>query len=167
MLIKMTKFHDLTSHSPSYYKIISPCGRHSIPLSRRCSFYFDLNGPGLPRYIWPALRVSQWYKQRKDEFQSHPLSLKANPYQRRKYNRIIYLLFSFPPPDNQAALPYNKWLRVSKQPWPLGRRFAVPFFSGPAEPELEATIRSDWIRSVQIPHIQPIWSGPIRPNPRT
>jgi len=40
MLIKMTKFHDLTSHSPSYYKIISPCGRHSIPLSRRCSFYF-------------------------------------------------------------------------------------------------------------------------------
>ena len=42
-----------------------------------------------PRYIWPALRVSRWYKQRKDEFQSHPLSLKANPYQRRKSKKII------------------------------------------------------------------------------
>ena len=36
---------------------------------------------------------------------------------------------SLPPP---AALPSNKWLRVSKLPWPLGRRFAVPLLSGPA-----------------------------------
>lgn len=72
-------------------KIILPCGRHSILLSRRCSFYFDLNGPSLPRYIWPALRVSRWYKEKKDEFQSHPLSLKANPYQRRKWNRTAWL----------------------------------------------------------------------------
>ncbi|EEF30616.1 conserved hypothetical protein [Ricinus communis] len=37
----------------------------------------------------------------------------------RKLNQIIYLLFSFLliPPENQVALPYNKWLRVSKQPW--------------------------------------------------
>jgi hypothetical protein len=43
-------------------------------------------------------------------------------------NRIEESTFFFDSPDNQAALPSNKWLRVSKQPWPLGRsrRFAVP-----------------------------------------
>lgn len=127
-------------------KIILPCGRHSILLSRRCSFYFDLNGPSLPRYIWPALRVSRWYKEKKDEFQSHPLSLKANPYQRRKWNRTAWLpsFFSFFLLDNQAALPSNKWLRVSKQPLPLGRRFAAPLLSGPAAVRhLNSKLRSD------------------------
>ena len=74
---------------------------------------------------------------------------KANPYKKRK-NRIIYLFFSYPliPPDNQAALPSNKWLRVSKQPWPLGGRFAAPFLSGPAAVRhLNSKLRSDPIGS--------------------
>lgn len=51
-------------------------------------------------------------------------------------------------PDNQAALPSNKWLRVSKQPWPLGRRFAAPFLSGPAAVRhLNSKLRSDPIGS--------------------
>ena len=86
------------------------------------------------------------------------IPLNKKPILTKGGNRIIYLLFSFPliPPDNQAALPSNKWLRVSKQPWPLGRRFAVqpPFRSGRSTaPELEATIRSDWI-----------WSYPTQPR---
>lgn len=52
------------------------------------------------------------------------------------------------PPDNQAALPSNKWLRVSKQPWLLGRRFAAPFLSGPAAVRhLNSKLRSDPIGS--------------------
>ncbi|KAM3263781.1 hypothetical protein T459_10661 [Capsicum annuum] len=87
------------------------------------------------------------------------IPLNKKPILTKGGNRIIYLLFSFPliPPDNQAALPSNKWLRVSKQPWPLGRRFAVPLLSGPAAVRhLNSKLRSD-----------PIGSGPIRPNPGT
>lgn len=72
--------------------------------------------------------------------------------------------------DNQAALPSNKWLRVSKQPLPLGGGFAVPLLSGPAAVRhLNSKLRSDPIGSdpYQIPQIQPIGSGPIRPNPGT
>ncbi|KAL2556122.1 hypothetical protein Fot_00899 [Forsythia ovata] len=29
ILIKMTKFNDFANNSPSYYKILSPCDRHS------------------------------------------------------------------------------------------------------------------------------------------
>lgn len=43
---------------------LSPCGQHSIPHSRRCSFYPDLNELKLPRYIWLAFMVSQQYKHR-------------------------------------------------------------------------------------------------------
>jgi len=54
----------------------------------------------------------------------------------------------FDSPNNQAALPANKWLRVSKQPWPLGRRFAVPLLSGPAAVRhLNSKLRSDPIGS--------------------
>lgn len=57
-------------------------------------------------------------------------------------------LFSFLPLENKAALPFHKWLRVSKQPWPLGRRFVVPPLSGPAAVRhLNSKLRSDPIGS--------------------
>lgn len=59
-------------------------------------------------------------------------------------NNLPDFFFLLIPPDNQAALPSNKWLRVSKQPWPLGRRFAAPFLSGPAAVRhLNSKLRSD------------------------
>lgn len=58
----MTKFNDFASNSPSYYKILSPCGRHSIPLKGARFFLIDLNGPGLPNDHSTAAHLisNQW-----------------------------------------------------------------------------------------------------------
>ena len=86
----------------------------------------------------------------KTNFNHIPYHLK--PILTKEGNRIEEFTFFFSflliPPDNQAALPSNKWLRVSKQPWPLGRRFAVPLLSGPAAVRhLNSKLRSDPIGS--------------------
>ena len=86
----------------------------------------------------------------KEKTNSNHIPYHLKPILTKGGNIIIYLSFSFPliPPDNQAALPSNKWLRVSKQPWPLGRRFAAPFLSGPAAVRhLNSKLRSDPIGS--------------------
>lgn len=93
----------------------------------------------------------------KEKTNSNHIPYHLKPILTKGGNRIEESTFFFDSPDNQAALPSNKWLRVSKQPWPLGRRFAVPLFSGPdAVRHQNSKLRSD-----------PIWSGPIRPNPGT
>ncbi|PHT51552.1 hypothetical protein CQW23_06014 [Capsicum baccatum] len=87
------------------------------------------------------------------------IPLNKKPILTKGGNKIIYLLYSFLliPLDNKAVLPSNKWLRVSKQPWHLGRRFVVHLLFGSAVVwHLNPKIQSN-----------PIRFSPIQPKPRT
>lgn len=131
------------------------------------SIFFYLNGPGLPRYIWPAFRVSRWYKQKKDEFLPLVASLQANPSPKEEIESNNLPSFFLPSPDNQAALPSNKWLRVSKLPWQAVR---CPLPSFPVRPRYGTWTRSydqirlDLIRSDSTDPADLVWSYPTQPQ---
>jgi len=149
MLIKMTKFHDLTSHSPSYYIIRSSHLVVDIP--------FPLVVGARSILIWMG-RVSRGTYSRpfgclgdtnKNEFLPLVASLQANPSPKEEIESNNLPSFFLPSPDNQAALPSNKWLRVSKLPWQAVR---CPLPSFPVRPRY-----GTWTRSYD-----PIGSDPFR-----
>lgn len=83
----------------------------------------------------------------KEKTNSNHITDQSLPKEEIESNNLPYFL-PVDSPANQAALPSNKWLRVSKLPWPLGRRFAVPLLSGPAAVRhLNPKLRSDPIGS--------------------
>jgi hypothetical protein len=69
---------------------------------KRSFYFFYLSGSGFPRYIWPAFQVSQWYKQKKDEFLQLVASLQANLSPKKEIESNNLPSFFLPSPNNSA-----------------------------------------------------------------